>query len=149
MEAVILIGIQGSGKSTFYRERFFDTHVRINLDMLKTGHREKCLIDACLICKQSFVVDKTNASQEERRRYIGAARAAGFTVVGYYLRSSVAECQERNETRPTHQVVPLKGLLGAAGRLERPSRDEGFDRLYYVRVDGAGRFVVEDWKDEV
>jgi predicted kinase len=25
MEAVILIGIQGSGKSTFCRERFFDT----------------------------------------------------------------------------------------------------------------------------
>ena len=43
MEAVILIGIQGSGKSTFYRERFFDTHVRINLDMLKTRQREKLL----------------------------------------------------------------------------------------------------------
>src|SRR4051812_8782542 len=36
MEAVILIGIQGSGKSTFYRERFFDTHVRVSLDLLKT-----------------------------------------------------------------------------------------------------------------
>ena len=41
MEAVILIGIQGAGKSTFYKDRFFNTHVRINLDMLKTRHREK------------------------------------------------------------------------------------------------------------
>jgi predicted kinase len=29
MEAVLFIGIQASGKTTFYRERFFDTHVRI------------------------------------------------------------------------------------------------------------------------
>jgi transcriptional regulator with XRE-family HTH domain len=36
VEAIIFVGIQASGKSTFYRERFFDTHLRINLDMLKT-----------------------------------------------------------------------------------------------------------------
>jgi predicted kinase len=30
MEAVILVGIQASGKSTFYAQRFFDTHVRIS-----------------------------------------------------------------------------------------------------------------------
>ena len=39
MQAVIFIGIQGSGKTTFYRDRFFNTHFRINLDMLKTRHR--------------------------------------------------------------------------------------------------------------
>ena len=41
VEAVIFVGLQGSGKSTFYRERFFDTHVRLSLDMLKTRHRER------------------------------------------------------------------------------------------------------------
>jgi hypothetical protein len=35
MEAVILIGIQGSGESTFCRERFFNTHVRISISF---GH---------------------------------------------------------------------------------------------------------------
>ena len=34
MEAVIFIGIQGTGKSSFYREQFFHTHVRINSDLL-------------------------------------------------------------------------------------------------------------------
>jgi hypothetical protein len=32
MEAVIFIGIQGTGKSSFYLEQFFHTHVRINSD---------------------------------------------------------------------------------------------------------------------
>jgi predicted kinase len=37
MEAIILIGIQASGKSTFFQQQFFATHVRINLDSLKTA----------------------------------------------------------------------------------------------------------------
>ncbi len=35
-EVVILVGMQGSGKSTFFKQRFVDTHSRINLDMLQT-----------------------------------------------------------------------------------------------------------------
>ena len=42
MEMVLFVGIQATGKSSFYLERFFRTHVRINLDMLKTHHRETC-----------------------------------------------------------------------------------------------------------
>jgi tRNA(His) 5'-end guanylyltransferase len=41
MEAVILAGIQAAGKSTFCRERFFDSHVRINLDKLDAPFDER------------------------------------------------------------------------------------------------------------
>ena len=60
MEAVILVGIQASGKTTFYRERFFETHVRLSLDMLRTRHRERLLVAACVAAQQPFVVDNTN-----------------------------------------------------------------------------------------
>ena len=40
-EAAVFCGIQGSGKTTFYRARFAATHARINLDELKTRHRER------------------------------------------------------------------------------------------------------------
>ena len=59
MTAVILIGIQASGKTTFYRERYFDTHVRLSLDMLKTRRREELLLEACITARQAFVVDNT------------------------------------------------------------------------------------------
>ena len=146
MEAIILIGIQGSGKSTFYKTRFADSHVRINLDMLKTRHREKLFFDTCLATKQRFVVDNCNPSQDDRRRYIGPAKAAGFKVVGYCLQSKVDDCKERNEQRTGKQAVPLKAILGAAGRLELPSLEEGFDKLFYARVEGNGGFKVEEWK---
>ncbi|HEU4420458.1 MAG TPA: hypothetical protein VFT55_16090 [Planctomycetota bacterium] len=48
MEAVWLIGIPASGKSSFYAATFAATHLRINLDMLRTRHREGELIATCL-----------------------------------------------------------------------------------------------------
>ena len=86
MEAVIFIGLQASGKPSFYQQRFFRTHVRINLDMLKTKHRERLLLDACLTGKQSFVIDKVNAAAADRATYIAAGKTTGFQVVGCYSR---------------------------------------------------------------
>ncbi|GFE59959.1 ATP-binding protein [Geobacter sp. AOG2] len=147
MNAIILIGIPASGKSTFYRQRFFFTHMRISLDMLKTRHRERLLVEACLAARQPFVVDNTNASPQERARFIGPARQAGFRVVGYYLDSTVADALERNRQRQGTGRIPDKGVAGVAARLELPTLGEGFDELRYVRMDGEGGFVVEEWRD--
>jgi len=149
MEAIILIGIQGSGKSTFYKERFFDTHVRVNLDMLKTPRRERVLLEACLAAKQPFVVDKMNLTREKRQPYIDAARAAGFRVAGYVLDSDLDACKRRNSQRLPHQVIPLPGLLAAHRNLELPTFDEGFDELHRVSIGPDGSFTVEEWVPEV
>ena len=149
MDAVIFVGLQGAGKSTFYRERFFATHLRINLDMLKTRHRENRFLQACIETRQPFVVDNTNATCVERQVYIEAARRAGFRVIGYYFQSRVEDCKRRNEQRPAEERIPVRGILGTSGRMELPSPDQGFDELFYVRIDEANRFVVEEWQDEV
>ena len=150
MEAVILIGIQGAGKSTFCRERLFHSHVRINMDMLQSRHRETILLAACLNAKQPFVVDNTNPTREERARYIAAARAAGFRVIGYYFESKVREALLRNELRGRGHRVPERGVLGTAGRLQLPSPAEGFDALYHVRLappPEVNGFIVEGWRE--
>ena len=149
MEAVIFIGIQGSGKSFFYKERFFHTHVRINLDMLKTKHRQQVLLNACLEAKQPFVVDNTNVTAQTRTYFISLAKAAGFRVVGYYFRSDVKAALLRNSQRVGIARVPDRALLGTYKQLQVPSLEEGFDTLYYVRINEAGEFTVEEWLDEV
>jgi predicted kinase len=82
VQAILFTGIQATGKSSFYRERFFHTHVRINLDMLRTRHRERVLLRACLDALQPFVVDNTNLTRRDRAAYIELARAAGFRGCG-------------------------------------------------------------------
>src|SRR5919202_3032505 len=112
MEAVIFVGIQASGKSSFYRERFFRTHVRLSLDMLRTRHRERLLLRACLEAKQPFVVDNTNPRAADRARYVEPARAAGFRIVGYYFPAALGEALARNAARPPAERVPAKGVAG-------------------------------------
>ena len=146
MQAAIFIGIQASGKTEFYRRRFFDTHVRINLDMLKTRHREAVLLRACLEAKQPFVVDNTNPTVDERAKYISAAREAGFRVVGYFFQSKLAQSLERNEQRALSQRVPRVGVLGTFNRLQLPSLAEGFDALFFVSLRPPADFSVEEWR---
>ncbi len=148
MELVILIGIPATGKSTFARERFGETHLRLNLDMLGTRRREDILFAACLEAKQPIVIDNTNTTRAERARYIGAAKAERFRIVGYYFSSRIADATHRNSSRPEAARVPDAAILGMAGRLEAPRIDEGFDALNYVRIEPEG-FVVEGWRDEL
>jgi predicted kinase len=146
MQAIIFCGIQATGKSTFYKQRFFNSHIRISLDLLKTRHREQRLLQLCLETQAKFAVDNTNPSREERRRYLEPAKAAGYRVVGYYFQSVPKLALLRNRQRPEAEQVPDKGIFGAAGRLELPSFAEGFDELYYVRIGEGGAFVVEPWQ---
>ena len=148
MEAIIFIGLQASGKSTFFKQRFFDTHVRINLDMLKTHARENMLLQACLGSGQPFVVDKMNYTIGHRRRYIESARAAGFRVIGYYFQSRVSECLARNAARSGPRRIPDAGILSIISQLERPSPAEGFDELYHVHIGERGKFVVTPWRED-
>ncbi len=141
-ETVLLIGLQGSGKSTFYRERFFATHVRINLDMLRTRRREVLLLDACLAGGTPFVVDNTNATITARARYLMLARAAGFRLVGYYFDVPIALCLARNAARPTGERVPPVGIYGTRKRLQPPTLEEGFDALYRVTIGEQGALTV-------
>ena len=135
MEMLLFIGMQASGKTTFYLQRFFDTHVRISMDLLRTRHRESLFIQTCLAANQRFVVDNTNPTREERARYISQAKASRFRVIGYFFEPDPRASYERNQRRGKKHFVPPAGLFGTLKRLERPARDEGFDELFLVKTE--------------
>jgi predicted kinase len=141
MEMILLIGIQASGKSTFYKERFFDTHVRISMDLLRTRYRESVFLQACLSTQQRFVVDNTNPTRADRARYIEEAKKEKFRIVGYFFEPDPKVCWQRNEGRSGKQKIPPAGLFGTLKRLERPVVNEGFDELYVVHAC-EGRFDI-------
>jgi predicted kinase len=145
MEAVIFCGIQASGKTTFYRERLFDTHVRISMDLLRTRRRERLLLAACLDAKQPFVIDNTNPTAVARAAYIAPALAARFIVVGYFFPADPHAALERNRRRSGRAVVPAAGLFGTQKRLQPPTLEEGFARVDRVELVEGDGFRVTPW----
>jgi predicted kinase len=143
MEAVVLCGVQGSGKTTLYRERFAETHVRVSMDLLRTRHREAALLDWCLRERQRFVVDNTNPTAANRRRYVEPARAAGFRVIGYLVEVDPALAMGRNAERDAARRVPVVGVAATSRRLIRPAPEEGFDELWHATATPGGGWRIE------
>jgi predicted kinase len=142
MQAVILIGVPGAGKTSFYRERFFDTHVRISLDMLGTRERERILVAACLTARQAFVIDNTNVLASDRAGYIAAAKQAGFRITGYFFETERRGAIARNKGRTDKNPLPVPAILRAFKRLEPPAESEGFDEIFTVKINADRRFEV-------
>lgn len=138
MELVIFVGIQATGKSSFYLQNFYTTHVRLNLDMLKTRRRENILFEACLKGKAKCVIDNTNVTREDRNRYIGRALAHGFMIKGYYFQSKLEDALARNALRVGKEQIPERGIQATFNKLEAPIYDEGFHYLYTVELGDYG-----------
>ena len=151
VELVILIGLQGAGKSSFYRARFAETHVLVSKDRLRNNRRpsrrQRQLIEEALGAGRSVVVDNTNPTVQDRVELIELARRLEATVIGYYFESRLEDCLERNRLRIGKERVPDVALLTVAKKLELPAYSEGFDRLYYVRLAGDQKFDVQEWAD--
>lgn len=144
-----MTGIQATGKSTFYKQYFADTHLRINLDMLKTRHRENLIFQACLEAKQPFVIDNTNPTAENRQKYIALAKPAGFKIIGYYFQSKLKDALRRNQTRAGKACIPEPGIRAAYSKLQIPSFSEGFDILYYVTLNHDNTFTIRSWQKKL
>ena len=147
MQLIIFTGVQASGKSTFYKQYFYDTHLRINLDMLKTRHRENILFEASLRSKTKMVIDNTNMTIHDRERYIQRAKDADFEVVSFYFETDLHSTLQRNAQREGKAKIPEVGVKATFQKLEKPTSVEGFDTLFKVKLienDGFSILPVND-----
>jgi predicted kinase len=144
MELIIFVGLQASGKSTFFSERFAATHEHVSKDLLRNNRnrRQAKLIEAALEEGSSVVVDNTNPAVEDRRTLIELGREFGARIVGYYFESEVRRCIGRNRRRTGKAKVPDVAIYAAAKRLVSPSYSEGFDELFYVHMADDSSFDV-------
>ena len=142
---IIMMGLQGSGKSTFYAKHLSENYVRVNLDTLKTRYQERLLIDECIGEGKSFAIDNTNPTRADRARYITLAREQGYYVIGYFMESKIKDCVARNALREGKARVPNTAIAATSNKLEIPSFEEGFDELYFVKNDGES-MMIEEWR---
>jgi len=141
VELVVFVGLQASGKSTFFRERFAETHQHVSKDLFPNNRnknrRQEHLLRAALAVGRCVVVDNTNPTLEDRRALIGLGGEYGARIVGYFFDASVGECIRRNEVRKGKARVPDVAIYTTAKKLVTPSIEEGFDELLCVWLNGS------------
>ena len=156
MEMIILIGLQASGKSTFYRTHFAATHEHISKDLLRESKnknkKQAELIENAFQEQRSVVIDNTNVTIQDRLALIDLGRRYGAMIIGYYFQPDVPGSRKRNTQRSGKAQVPDVAIFTTAHKLNPPSYEEGFDRLYNVSIpaedaetptsSSAPRFIV-------
>ena len=140
MEIIILMGLQASGKSTFYRTHFADTHEHVSKDLLnrsknqKKNQKQAERIERAFHEQRSVVVDNTNVTVQDRLPLIDVGRRYDVPIIGYYFQPDVSSSRARNMQRTGKEQVPEKAIFITAHKFEPPSYAEGFDTLYYVCI---------------
>lgn len=115
------------------------------MDTLKRRSQEKILLTKCIENGVSFVVDNTNPTVEDRQRYYDILKDGGYEIHGYYFKSSIEDCLSRNSKREGRTRIPDVSVRSTYAKFEFPSYGDGFDKLYYVAIDGDG-YSVSEWR---
>ena len=147
MQLIIFTGVQASGKSSFYLLNLVHSHLRINLDMLKTRHRENIIFEAGLASKTKMVIDNTNPTKADRARYIQRAIDAGFEVISYYFETDLNSTLERNKQRQGKAYIPEIGVRATYKKIQISHLSEGFSEIFQVKIIGHGEFSILPMSD--
>ena len=143
MRIVVLVGLPGSGKST-YLERIGatglssdavrklladdETDQTIHVRVFQTI---RYLLEQRLeIGRPVTYIDATSLTPEERIPYVEIGRAHGCEVEAVFFDVPLAVCLERNARR--HRVVPAEAMAKMAAKLVPPTVEEGFTRVMVV-----------------
>ena len=103
----VLIGPQGSGKSTWARRKVI-------------GEPNAILFDAILV------------KQSERSPILAMARDREIPAVAVWFRPPLEVCLARNAARKADEVAAEQGIRNVYAAVEPPSRSEGFTEIIEV-----------------
>jgi predicted kinase len=138
-ELVVMVGLQGSGKSTWLAGHLAGTHAVVSKDhwphARRREARQRRVVAELLASGARVVVDNTSPAPEDRAALITAAREAGVPVRAVWLDTPPDLCLARNDVRQGRARVPPAGFFATLARFVPPTTDEGFDRVDVVRGD--------------
>jgi len=147
----ILIGVPGSGKSTWIKNCGIDAVIlstddkieaaaeaagKTYNDMFKSviGEAERQMhadAVAAFAAGHDVIWDQTNVTAKTRGKKLNRVPAHYEKIAVYFNTPPEAELQRRLANRPG-KTIPANIVMGMVSQLEMPTADEGFDRIIIV-----------------
>ncbi|KAF9258900.1 P-loop containing nucleoside triphosphate hydrolase protein [Marasmius fiardii PR-910] len=140
---LILVGLVGSGKSTFAEAlaRHFPNFRRCNQDDLGDRRAVEELARQSLSQGLSVCIDRTNFNASQRRYWIDIAREFPGTLIWVIVfNTPYEECAVRIKKRVSHPTIKsaeqgMSVLARFASDFRAPKAEEGFDRLISIEPE--------------
>lgn len=141
----MLIGLPGSGKSTFC-EQALPEAIKISHDKLVpqfgthalATEAERAMCRIALSAGRDVILDRLNLSADRRLKWISLAEEEGAEAVGYFWDIGTERQWLGNMSRPEYKHVDHAEFVEMAGQLEHPTLSEGYTELFNVISDELG-----------
>lgn len=156
---VLMMGVPGSGKTTYAKKMMGDYDIYVSRDEIRFGLvREdepyfskedevlqtfiRTINDALLIAQRYVIADATHLNMGSRAKILKNLHNKPDSVYVVYVAVSLQTALERNAQREGRALVPESSIKNMYKSISLPRKEEGIDMTLWLNEDGTTKEVI-------
>ena len=141
----LLVGLPGSGKSTYAKKYLEKDNIILSSDVIRgeifndeNDQSNNALVFSTLYSRakqilesgKNVVIDATNCSKFDRKRVLDNFSDMPLIRVAIVIKTPIDECEKRDKER--NRTVGRQVIDKFNTKFEMPTKDEGFDEIIII-----------------
>ena len=156
---VLMMGVPGSGKTTYAKKMMGDYDIYVSRDEIRFGlvkedepyfSKEdevlqtfiRTINDALPIAQRYVIADATHLNMGSRAKILKNLHNKPDSVYVVYVAVSLQTALERNAQRSGRALVPESSIRNMYKSISLPRKEEGIDMTLWLNEDGTTKEVI-------